>query len=95
MYDLGMFFSTLESLADQYDRYVEFLEAEVLPNSDDNAHFYVDGTNRLKPVFRENLDRLRDILGLEATMAARARRLRGQLQDVAGAAPLATANGAA
>ena len=95
MYDLGMFFATLGSLSDQYSRYAEFLEAEVLPNTDNNAHFYVDGTNRLKPVYRENLDRLRDILGLEATLAARARRLRGQLQEIAGPEPLATGNGAA
>ena len=95
MYDLGMFFATLGSLAGQYERYVDFLEAEVLPNTDNNAHFYVEGTNRLKPVYRENLDRLRDILGLEATLARRGRGLRQRLEKVAGADTLATANGAA
>lgn len=100
MYELGMFFATLESLADQYARYVEFLEAEVLPHRSDAAHFYVEGSNRLKPEYRENLERLRDILGLEATLAERARKLRARLERISGpgplaAEPLASANGAA
>jgi len=100
MYDLGMFFATLGSLADQYSRYAEFLEEQVLPRTEDNGHFYVEGSNRLKPVYAQNLDRLRDILALEATLARRARGLRQRLEGIAGAEPLATgplasANGAA
>lgn len=90
MYDLGMYFSTLDALSDQNARYLEFLEAEVLPNRGDTAHFYVAGSNRLKPVFRENLDRLRDILSLEAMLAKRARELRERLGAIAGPQSLAT-----
>lgn len=90
MYDLGMFFATLDALSHQNARYVEFLEAEVLPYRDDTTHFYLEGSNRLKPVYRENLDRLRDILALEATLARRARGLRKRLEGIAGAEPLAT-----
>ena len=95
MYDLGMFFATMKALADQNARYVDFLETDVLPHRDDNAHFYADGGNRLKPVYRENLDRLRDILALEATLAQRALGLRKRLEGLAGAPPLASDNGAA
>lgn len=95
MYDLGMYFATLGSLADQYSRYAEFLEEQVLPHTEDGAHFYVAGSNRLKPAYRQNLDRLRDILALEATLARRGRRLRQRLEGIAGAEPLATGNGAA
>ena len=90
MYDLGMYFVTLKAMSEQYGRYVEFLEAEVLPYTQDVERFYIPGTNRLRPRYAENLARLRDVLELEATLARRALRLRDELLKLGAEPRLAT-----
>ena len=95
MYDLGMYFATVEGLSAQNLNYIDFVEREVLPHKDEAGHFYEPGSNRLKPVYRENLDRLRDILALEATLARRAVRLRRELAGLAGGGRLASTKAAA
>ncbi|HNP35507.1 MAG TPA: hypothetical protein PKK10_06615 [Woeseiaceae bacterium] len=60
LFDLMFFYSELDGVGQKYIRYVTFVEDRVLPGiiSDDDIFYDVGG--QLKPVFRANMDRLRD-----------------------------------
>ena len=61
LFDLSFYYSELGGVGRKYVRYVTFVEENVLPYAEVQAAiFYEDGKSSLKPIFRANMDRLRD-----------------------------------
>lgn len=61
LFDLSFFYSELGGVGQKYVRYVTFVEENVLPYVDAQAEtFYEEGELSVKPIFRANMDRLRD-----------------------------------
>ena len=59
MFDIGYFYSELDGIGVKFVRYSEFVEAQVLPRLDHPEQFY-DVEGKLKPEFRQNMERLRE-----------------------------------
>lgn len=79
MFRLAIHFDQADSFGDKYQRFNQFTEREILPFEDDPAHFYgQDG--KLKPVFAEHVDRLRDLKAFNAQMTEGAASIRRDLQ---------------
>lgn len=71
LFDLSFYYSELQGVGRKYIRYVIFVEEYVLPYVDDQtAMFYEDGNSNLKPVYRANMDRLRDYRDESARLMA-------------------------
>ena len=86
MFRLAIHFDQADSFGDKYQRYNAFTEREILPFESSPAHFYGFG-DRLKPIYAEHIDRLRDLrdLNLQITAGAAAgirRELGGQSGDL-------------
>jgi hypothetical protein len=61
LFDLSFYYSELEGVGQKYVRYVTFVEEHVLPYAEAQVEiFYEDDNLKLKPMFRANMDRLRD-----------------------------------
>lgn len=75
VFQIARFFSTGDALGDRYQRYNAFVESELLPFLDDPHHFYSDD-GRLRPTYRANLDRLRELLALNDFLTSEATRIR-------------------
>ena len=61
LFDLTFYYSELDGVGQKYIRYVSFVEDRVLPYTQGNSqYYYEDGTSNLKPVYRENMERLRE-----------------------------------
>lgn len=68
--DLTFYYSELEGVGRKYIRYVEFVEDQVLPGllEGSTAFYLPDGT--IRPVFRANMDRLREFAAENRALAA-------------------------
>lgn len=61
LFDLSFYYSELAGVGRKYARYINFVEESVLPYAEVQPEiFYDPGNSMLKPVYRANLDRLRD-----------------------------------
>lgn len=61
LFDLSFYYSELGGVGRKYVRYVTFVEENVLPYAESQTGmFYEDGESSLKPIYRANMDRLRD-----------------------------------
>lgn len=57
--DLGLYYSELDGVSRKYIRYIEFVEAEILPGlKEDKYYFYRDDGQRLKAKYEASMDRL-------------------------------------
>ena len=57
--DLGLYYSELEGVSRKYIRYIEFVEAEILPGLlEDRSYFYRANEGRLKARYEASMDRL-------------------------------------
>ena len=59
MFDIGYFYSELDGIGVKFVRYSEFVESQILPRLDHPEQFY-DADGKLKPEFRQNMERLRE-----------------------------------
>jgi hypothetical protein len=82
----GFFYSEVDGVAEKYGRYAEFVESRILPYRDDPQVFY-DADGRLKPEFRQNLQRLREWAEDSETIAVSARCLLGRFEKPKEAGP--------
>jgi hypothetical protein len=73
--DLGYFYSEFVGIHDNYDRYNQFTEREVLPRSLSGPDAFYGPDGRLLPVFRVHMD-------LQKEFAEDLRRLSGMAQDL-------------
>ena len=61
LFDLTFYYSELDGVGEKYIRYVSFVENSVLPHAEGSSEiFYVGGTSNLKPVYRANMERLKE-----------------------------------
>ena len=60
LFDLSFYFSELGGVGRKYVRYVTFVESDILPYAETNAVFYDNSDSSLKPVYRANMERLRE-----------------------------------
>lgn len=61
LFDLSFYYSELAGVGRKYIRYVTFVEDNILPYAEDHPErFYEADRSRLKPVYRANLERLRE-----------------------------------
>jgi hypothetical protein len=59
--DLGLYYSELDGVARKYVRYIEFVEAEILPGlKEDKSYFYRTDDVRLIAKYEASMDRLRE-----------------------------------
>lgn len=78
MFRLAIHFDQADSYGDKYQRFQVFTEREIMPFDNDPAHFY--GPNgKLKPLYAEHVDRLRDLLAFNDQMTASAASIRREL----------------
>ncbi|HKJ75194.1 MAG TPA: hypothetical protein VKA19_13855 [Alphaproteobacteria bacterium] len=59
VFDLGFFYSEQQGIGERFTRYEEFVEREILPRLGDPSAFY-GSDGRLKPVFAQSMERLRE-----------------------------------
>ena len=75
MFRLAIHFDQADSFGDKYQRFNQFTEREILPYEHDRTHFYgPDG--KLKPIFAEHVDRLRDLFAFNGQMTKGAASIR-------------------
>ena len=60
LFDLMFFYSELDGIGRKYVRYVTFVEDEILPGLIGGNDGFYDADGRLRPIYRANMDRLRD-----------------------------------
>jgi hypothetical protein len=61
LFDLSSYFSELGGVGKKYVRYVIFVEENILPYEETNTEiFYKNGESSLKPIYRANMERLRE-----------------------------------
>jgi hypothetical protein len=61
VFDLARFYNGFNNFADRTQAYYRFVEEEVLPATDDPHAAYVPGTTRLKPRWREQHERRKEL----------------------------------
>lgn len=83
MFRLAIHFDQADSFGDKYQRYNEFTEREILPFEASPGHFYGLG-GRLKPVYAEHIDRLRNLRDLNRKIATSAADIRRELGGKSG-----------
>jgi len=59
MFDIGFFYSEEQGVGVKFVRYSEFVDREILPKLDNPASFY-DASGKLKPIYAQNMERLRE-----------------------------------
>ena len=60
LFDLMFFYSEVDGVGRKYLRYVTVVEDEILPNLNHGTEAFYDAEGRLRPIYRANMDRLRD-----------------------------------
>lgn len=61
LFDLTFYYSELDGVGQKYIRYVTFVEGSVLPYAEGQSGiFYEDDTSNLKPIYRANMERLKE-----------------------------------
>jgi hypothetical protein len=61
VFELAFFYSEREGVAKKYERYIAFVEGDILPKlKGDASAFYVEDGSRLRPEYAVNLDLLAD-----------------------------------
>jgi len=70
LFDLSFYFSELAGVGQKYVRYVTFVESNVLPYAETNVEvFYKSDDSSLEPVYRANMERLREFRDESARLA--------------------------
>ena len=59
LFELGFFYSERQGIGLRYSHYARFVEDQILPWTNDPAHFY-DDSGVLRPEYAANMERLRD-----------------------------------
>jgi hypothetical protein len=61
LFDLSFYYSELDGVGRKYVRYVTFVEDKILPYAETNTEtFYENGKLSLEPVYRANMERLKE-----------------------------------
>jgi hypothetical protein len=69
MFDIGFFYSEQQGVGVKFVRYSKFVEREILPKLDNPSSFY-DATGKLKPIYAQNMERLREWVEDNAVLVA-------------------------
>ena len=80
--DLGYFYSEFVGIHDNYDRYNQFTEREVLPKALLGADAFYGSDGRLLPAFRVHIDLQKEFAQDLRRLSAMAHDLRGRLEAV-------------
>jgi hypothetical protein len=75
MFDVGFFYSEQQGVGAKYVRYSEFVDREILPRLGNPASFY-DASGTLKPIYAQNMQRLREWNAYQKVLVTSSRCLR-------------------
>lgn len=80
--ELGYFYSELVGIHDNYDRYNQFTEREVLPRLAAAPDSFYGSDGRILPAFRVHMDLQQEFAGDLRKLTARAHELRTRLESL-------------
>ena len=80
--ELGLFYSEVVGIHDNYDRYNQFTEREVLPRVARGPDAFYGGDGRIEPVFRVHMDLLKEFAADLRKLSHQAVDLRVKLEKV-------------
>ena len=75
MFDIGFFYSEQQGVGVKFVRYSEFVNREILPKLGNPAAFY-DASGKLKPIYAQNMERLREWMEDQTVLVASSKCLR-------------------
>lgn len=80
--ELGYFYSELIGIHDNYDRYNQFTEREVLPRVAAGPDAFYTSDGRLQPIFQVQMDLQNEFAGDLKKLCAQAHDLRIRLESI-------------
>ena len=79
MFDIGFYYSEQQGVGAKFVRYSEFVDREILPKLGNPALFY-DASGKLKPIYAQNMQRLREWMEYQTVLVASSKCLRKRFE---------------
>ena len=86
MFDIGFYYSEQQGVGEKFVRYSKFVDREILPRLGHPDSFY-DASGALKPVYVQNMQRLREWMQFQMVLVASSKCLRKRFEHPMRAGP--------
>ena len=86
MFDIGFYYSEQQGVGEKFVRYSKFVDREILPRLGHPDSFY-DASGALKPVYVQNMQRLREWMQFQMVLVASSKCLRRRFEHPMHAGP--------